>query len=143
MFGAMGGDNAFHQSGSQLSVRGVGRAYFMAGCLDGTGFMNIHMAGMGGNYSFIGLQQRFNYQHIGLGTAYQKMNCGIRGIAEAADGIPRCFTARIQSIADSLFQVGLDQRLQYLGMGTFAVVITETIHTGILLSEFVMILLLQ
>ena len=139
MFAAMTVYHGFHQRGSQLAIRRISGADFVAGSFDGAGFVNVDMAGMRCDHSLIRLQQRLDNQHIGLGAAYKKMDVGMGGVADMANGVAGFFTERIQTITDGLSQVRIKQCLKNLWMRAFAVIVSETVHEHYLLSNIMKI----
>ena len=100
----------------------------MSGSLDSAGLVGIDMGGMGGDDRLVRLQQGFHNDEIGLGTAYQEVNIGVRSTADAADSFPGGCTAGIQTVAHSLFQVGVHQGLENFWVGALAVIIAEAVH---------------
>ena len=63
-----------------------------------------------------------------MGAAHQEVDVGLRGVAQAADGVPSSLTEGVRAVAHSLDQIGVRQGLEDLGMGAFAVIITEAVH---------------
>ena len=100
----------------------------MAGGLDSAGLMGVHMGGVGGNDRLIGLQKGFDREKVRLGAAHQEVNIRIRRGAYAADGLPGSLTAGIRTVTDGLFQIGVHQGLEDLGMGAFTVIVSEAVH---------------
>ena len=130
-------EDSLHQSGGELAVFGADGADLVAGGLDGAGLMGVHMAGMDGDHRLIGGQERRDGHQVGLGAAHQEMDVGVRRVAELADQVRRLLAVVIHAIAAGLLQVGIRQGLEYLGMGTFAVIVAEAVHIKNLLSFFV------
>ena len=127
-------EDSLHQSRGELAVLCADGADFVAGGLDGAGLVGVHMAGMDGNHRLIGGQERGDGHQVGLGAAHQKMDVGVRRIAELADQVRRLLAVVIHAIAAGLFQVGIRQSLEYLGMCALAVIIAEAVHIKNLLS---------
>ena len=97
----------------------------MSGGLDSAGLVGIDMGGMGGDDRLVRMQQGFHNDEIGLGTAYQEVNIGVRSTADAADSFPGGCTAGIQTVAHSLFQIGVHQGLENFWVGALAVISTQ------------------
>ena len=114
--------------GSELSV-GTGDGDDLVACaLDGPGFVDVDMARVGGDHRLIGLQHGLNHQQVRLGAAHQEVYVRLGGGAEAADELPRLLAAGVQAIASGLFEIGIGEGLQHLGVGALAVVVSETVH---------------
>ena len=59
--------------------------HLVAAVFDGSGFMNIHMAGGRCYYALIGPQHRIDDRGIGLGTPHQEMDFCFRSLAGFPD----------------------------------------------------------
>jgi hypothetical protein len=86
------------------------------------------VTGVCGDDSFEGTQGGVERQHIGLCAAGDKVHLGIGGGAFLADECGGFLTKYVCSVAGALLQIGVYQSLQNPGMGTFAVVVLETVH---------------
>ena len=99
--------NGLHQSGSQLAVGRIDVADLVARGLDGAGLMGVDVAGVGGDDRLVGLQKRVDDHQIGLGAAHQKVDVGVRGLAQAADQIGGGLAAGVHAVAAGLLRIGV------------------------------------
>ena len=101
------------------------RQDFMAGILDGAGFVDADMAGFCGNHTFIRLQHGIDNHLVRLGSAGKEIDIRIRyadGLANANSGL---FAERIVSVAGHLLQIGGHQSFQYSGVSSLTVVVLK------------------
>ena len=72
------GDVVIDRVGGQLAfLRGKGE-YFVTTPLDGTGFMDIHVAAVGGDDAFIRAEDAVDHGGIGLGAADEEFHLCLR-----------------------------------------------------------------
>src|SRR5699024_1342256 len=71
---AVGPEHGLHQFRRQLAVGGAGRADLVAGGLDGAGFVDVDVAGVGGNGRLIGPQVGGDGDEVYLGAAHQEVD---------------------------------------------------------------------
>ena len=93
------------------------------------------MSGVGSNNGLIGGQQCIQNNEVCLGAAYQEVYICFRSSTERADQLSSFAAEGIQTITAGLDQVGFMQGFQNLGVGSFAVIISETVHRYLSLSE--------
>ena len=130
MFRAVGGEKGFDQRRGQPAVGGGHSADLVARGFDGPRFMDVDMTGPGGNHGFIGLEQGFRSQQIGLGAAGEEMHVRARGFTELPDQRGGLLTDGVQTIAAGLAQAAFRDGFQDSGMGTLAVIVAKAVHRG-------------
>ena len=126
--GIEGGAPVPYIGGRHLALVGRQADHFVAGVLDGTGFVGGHMAGGRGQHALPALQHGGNDDGVGLGAAGDEGHVGVRAGAGGADLLPCAGAVGVGAVAGHLFKVGLGQLLQDGGMGTLAVVIFKVQH---------------
>ena len=89
------------------------------------GLMDIDVSCGGTEHTLVPAKCRIDHGDIGLGSAYQKMDCQMVIPARLADLLPRLLTVFVLTVARGLLHVGLYQALQYLGMRSFVIITLE------------------
>ena len=96
--------------------------------------MAVDVAGVGGDHSLIGGQQRRDDRQVGLGAADQKVNIRFGSGADRPDQVTGLLADGVHAVAAGLDQIGVRQSLKNLGMCAFAVIVAEAVHEKNLFS---------
>ena len=92
------------------------------------GLVGVNMAGGGADHTLKFLQHRGNHDGVGLGAAHQKLHICLLATAGFFDLLCRAGAVGIAAVAGLHLQIGVDQLLQHLGVGTGYVITFKGNH---------------
>ena len=112
----------------QFAIVARQRYHFMAGSLDGRGFVHVDMAGIDGDHGLVGTHHAINDGGIGLRAAHQEEDFGIRCAAGHAYLLLGLFAIYIKSIGCRRLGIGFHESLYHLRMRPVVVVTFKRDH---------------
>ena len=104
------------------------RQYLVTARLNGTCLVEGNVPRVRRQNALIGAEETADDGGVGLGAAYQKFHLGVGAVAGGADFVLGLSAVGVLTVADGLFQVGVQKPLEDGRMRAFEIVAVEVEH---------------
>ena len=122
--------DAFDVGGIDLAFDGGSVEDLVAAALDDAGLVHVDVAGVGGDDTLPGQEDRVDDSRVRLRAADQEVNVGVGGLAGLADQVAGALAVLVGAVAARLFHVGGDEGVEHPGVRAFLVVTGEVRQRG-------------
>ena len=126
-------ENGVNDLGGEFSVNANGNSDgFSSHIFNGTGFVNVDVAGVCTDYCIIGVAKKCgNCKNVGCGSAGSESNFGVGGSAKFADFVCCRFGMAVHSVRGVGFVSKVKKFFNYLGVCAFRIIVSEAVFINI------------
>ena len=126
-------ENGVDDFGGEFSVNADRNSDgFSSHIFNGTGFVNVDVAGVGADYRIIGVAEKSgNCKNVGCGSAGSESNFGVGGSAKFADLVCCRFGMAVHSVRGVGFVSKVKKFFDYLGVCAFRIIVSEAVFINI------------